>query len=1001
MAFPLLLIILLLSVIWLLYKKPTFSNLSTLSTLYYIVSAFQAFILSLQVGYSAHLIFQAFPQKYPDLIVGGLGFLDHNKSAELNAIYLAIFFFAILFFLILSSYGSSSDNKDYRAGILKIAIYGLIPAFLMFGQSLRMSSTKYLLLLAYSLVTLSVFTILILKYLFNHKYIKPEDTLNTGIKLILIPVFLGLSEFGLNTFLTRTGLFDYKFGVLTLIFGLIYLVFSIIKRRTADFISWLNFGVFIGQLSIPFLFFTLFTPPIRLTDGTLTLFSSQPVLLIIILCLLLISIIDITKRYKKEEKRSDSTLHIISPWALVAVLILLQARPIQWPGIALDEYHWGEMYSPWWLLEKFNYLPFVDFNPARGLVNYVPGFLTWSFYDNTFASQNLIYNQFTALYVFFAFFAFRIVVGDFIAFLMVSSLSNFTGAPTGGLIITVASLAIIYKSILGKNYVKSFWIWVGLSIFSSLFYIAEGTLFVIGTLPLALWLLYKSFNQNKKQFLISVGVFSLAATIVILATNIGKILLGAVRYLIEQASINEVAHGIALKFPLSDINQAVTSGYLWQIIRFSWILLIIPIFILLIRNQLTNNKIENQFILIALLISSIYIIPRAAGRIDPVAFSRPALTSIGLIICGLPLVTLTNIRKSSLLLVFPLLFSFIFGLLGNQESQLQNARKIPGQIIAEPPNTVNGASLGFPAIGNAITIDQNQLKRQIELKTVLDQILDPNETFFDATNHSVDYGFQGRPSPVSDIAPYNAPSPVQQKRIVEQLEEKQVPVALIQAENILHDGGSLSLRNYTICAYLLKEYIPFVDDFGRIWMVRSGQEDRLRGTNYRVGNEMEQIELLSQAFWQKNLAGIPSAWGNSISSLSDELSDGQNVFSKAKILETNDLELVYKESWQVVGENASISFELPQSVDGDLLFIEFNHEVKNGNFQIFWTDENNPNFDEENSFIFSGLSGKYLIPLSAAPSWAKSNHITMIRIDFPGGTANDIRLEKVYLYKRY
>lgn len=1000
MVLPLLLITILLSVIWVFRKKITNFSLNRSFYGVYIIVALQALILSIQIGIASQKIFQRTPQKYSDFIVGGLGFTNQNKTAELNAIYVTIFTFVILFIIILWLYRFFPDHQEFTNGAIKISLFGLTPTFLMFGQSLRNPSTKYLLLLSSILIIETIVVNIVLAILNNKDKIKPEDTFILGVKLMLIPIFFGFSEFGAKLVLNRTVGISYNYGILTTLLGIAYLLTYTVKLKSKDVGSIINHGVFLSAMGVPLLLFSLLTPPMEFVDGTNSIYSSKHTLSLVIFILLFVSFYDISKRFLKDENSEFTSLRIVSPWVLVAILIFLQSHIITWPGISPDEYHWGEFYSPWWLFNQFDYLPFVDLQPARGLVNYVPGFLSWLFYDNTLSSQSLVFNHFTALYILFAFFAFRSVLGDFIAFLMVVSLSSFTGEPPGGIIITIASLAILYKSTVAKNYLKTLWIWVGLSVITSLFYIAEGSTFVIGTLPIALWLLYKTYRQSRKNLALSFGVFSVVAAILLLTTRAGSMTYAALRYLIEQAGVNEVAHATAWQFPTSDISLAVTSGYLWQIIRFSWILLIIPIIVILVKNQFKKYSIEFQLILIALFIISVLLIPRAAGRIDPVAFSRPGLTSIGMIVCGLPLVIVPNVRRSSILPYLTLCFAVIFGLLGNQETQLQTAWKLPNQILQEPANTVNGPAIGFPTIGKAAAIDEKQLQRHIEIKTVLDQILENQETYYDATNHSADYPIQGRPSPVADLAPYNVPSSRQQRRIIKQLEEKQIPLALIQAENITHDGGSLSLRNYVIYKYLIEEYLPFVDDYGRVWMIKSGQEYRLDKTKYRIGNEQEQINLLTQTFGQRDLAGLPAAWGRSMTTLAGKLTDQKNLLTEGKVISQNGIELSTHGELILREPDPYIVLEIPQTAEGDLLYLEFNKEIDSGYFQIYWADEDSKDFNEEHSFTFGSTSSKYLIPMSAAPSWDKSKHITRLRIVFPNSNTSDIRLGKVYLYSR-
>lgn len=1000
MVIPLLLLTILLCVVFAARRKINTNSLAKWHKFTYFVIALQAIILSIQVGFISWKIFQGMPQVYSDLIVGGLGFADQNKTAELNAIYVTIFTFAIIFIIMMRLYSSFPDNQFFINEILKISLFGLTPTFFMFGQSLRNSSTIYLIALSSIIICLSFTIIIVLAILYNKNRIRLVNIFDNGIKLMLIPIFLGFSELGARLVLKRVLGIHYQYGILTVLFGLFYFVLYMVKLKSKDTCSKVNHGVFLSQIGLPLLFFSLFTPLMELGDRTNSFFHSRPALLLLILILLIASLYDIIKRLIQEENPDRTVSRIVSPWALVAILIFLQSQVLGWPRILPDEYHWGEFYSPWWSMNQFGYLPFVDLQPARGLVNYVPGFLSWLFYDNTLASQSLVFNQFSAIYIFIAFFAFRLVLGDFIAFLTVVSVSGFTGGLTGGIIISIASLAILYKSAITNEYLRTFWIWIGLSLLTSLFYVAEGSMFVIATLPFALWLLYKSYRQSIKNLAISLGVFILTAGLLVILTNIETMALGAAEYLVAQAGVNDVAHGIAWKLPTSDISQAVTSGYFWQIIRFSWVLLIIPILIILVRNQFAKYSIEFQFTLIALFIISVLMIPRAAGRIDPVTFSRPGLASIGLIICGLPLVIMPNVRKSSIIPYLALGLAVIFGLLGNQETQLQNARKLPNQVLQEPAKTVDGSALGLPTIGNTVAIDEKQLQRQIEIKTVLDQLLGTQETYYDATNHSADYPIQGRPSPVSDLAPYNAPSTQQQERIVKQLEEKQIPLALIRAENIAHDGGSLSLRNYVIYDYLIEQYLPFADEFGRVWMIKSGQEKRLEKTSYRIGSKQEQIDLLTQSFGLRDLAGLPAAWGKSMATLDAKLSGPKDLLAEGKVIDQFGIEFTTNGSMVIQEPDSYIVFEIPSTVEGDLLYLEFNQEIESGNFQVYWADGKYIDFGDNNSFTFRSNSSKYLVPMSAAPSWAKSQHITRLRIIFPEADLSEIQLMKVFLYTR-
>ena len=987
--------------IWIVREKKVITHTPKINGQILIITTIQSLILSIQLGVFSWRLFQKVPQKYSELIIGGLGFTNQNKSAELNALSVTIFAFVIIFVFIIVLNDKFPENQTFRNQTKMIAIYGFIPAFIMLGQSLRIPNTNYLLLYSSGMVALTLIVIFILQILYKKNQIQIEEITNVGIKLMLIPLFLVTSELGISLFMTRLGIASYKYGGLTLFMGLAFVIILLLRKGKHVIKENINLGHFISQLGVPFLYSIIFAPPAILKDGSSNIISYKPVLLIVFISLLIVSIIDICKRFVRGNKQIlNNIITIVSPWALSAILVFLQSYYIGWPAISPDEYHASEFYSPWWLLNQLGYIPYVDFEPARGLVNYVPGLLAWLFFDNTFAAQSLVTNQFAALYVFMCFFAFRSIVGDFISFLMVGSLFAFIGLPTGGIVIVIASLVILYKSIITSNYINSLWIWLGLSVFSSLLYIAEGSLFVIATSPVAFWLVYKSYRSFKKELGLSIGVLSLATLALLLTTKIGGIFISAGRYLIEQSGVNNLAHGVAWQYPVTDINQMVTSGYFWQIIRFSWILLIIPIVVILIGKPFRNHSKHNQIFLFSLFIICIMLIPKAAGRIDAVAFSRPGQTSVGLIICGLPLVLIPNIKKPSTKALLPLCLALLFGLLGNQEQQLKNVTILPQQSAYEPDFLIDGNGYGFPNLGTNVSIDQVQLQRQLEIKTVLDQILEPQETFYDATNHSLDYGIQGRASPVTVLAPYNIPAESQQRRIVEQLQEKQIPLLLIDAENIYHDGGTLSLRNYIIYDYIVKKFLPFSDEYGRIWMIRHGQEYRLNDTNYNIGVDEDQLILLTKAFWKKDLMGIPSAWGNSISSLSNSISNPRNILHDGRISKIYDVRILDNGNWEITGPDPSISISLPRGLSGDLLYLEFDRAIHQGDFQIFWTTDENPEFSEDQSLVFAATSSKYLIPISSAPSWKQNESAKIIRIDLPDDFTGIFAVQKLIIYDR-
>jgi hypothetical protein len=651
-------------------------------------------------------------------------------------------------------------------------------------------------------------------------------------------------------------------------------------------------------------------------------------------------------------------------------------------------------------------LPFLDYQPARGLVNYVPGLLSQLFYDGTFSGQSMVLNHFTTLFIFLAYFSLRSVVGDFIAFLSVFSLFNFAGSPAGGPVVAISCLVILFKSVSkssDRDFIKSLWLWVGLSFFVVFFMVAEGGVFVFGTLPLGFYILFKVYRHSKKKLLIFLGIITLIGSILALTTDMVQIIISLIRYLVEQSGVNDVAHGIIWQYPPRSIMSRVTSGYLWQFIRFSWLLLIIPIVILLIKQGDNLLIKKDNFFLIALFIMSILIIPRAAGRIDATAYSRPGLISIGFIIYGLPLVILPFVKNHAHKANIVLGIALMFGLIGNQEVTLSRVLRLHQHVIHEPSDMISGSAYGLENIGEQVIMDNDQLLRQINIKGILDRILMPQETYYDVTNHNADYGFQGRPNPVADTAFYNSPTEQQQLRAVEQLQTKDIPLALVEANNKprdLHDGGTLSLRSFWIYRFLLSAYIPFKDSNGYTWLVLKDDSNRITTSGFQLGTENENLDLLTNIFWEKDLEGLPISWGKSIQYLEKKIGDPVDLLENGKFLDVHNMRQMDNGMWDVVGPDSYFTIQVPASIKGDMLYLATDQIIEGDFLQVFWINDIIPTFSENNSFVFRANASQYMLPLSSAPSWELSEIAQQIRIDFPQDFRGKIRFNSIVLYDR-
>jgi hypothetical protein len=478
-------------------------------------------------------------------------------------------------------------------------------------------------------------------------------------------------------------------------------------------------------------------------------------------------------------------------------------------------------------------------------------------------------------------------------------------------------------------------------------------------------------------------------------------ILGIVRYLVEQSGVNDIAHGISWMLPTT-AEQRVTSGYLWQFIRYSWLLLLIPIIIELVNGKKdvegTSRGKFRILWLIAVFILVILLIPRADGRVDADSLSRPGLVSMGLVMSSLPFIVLHPVQDPVKRAGVYLGLALLFGMMGYQETDLRNAWIVPRAPLWEPKTTVSGAQLGLKNIGSSTLGSDVLINRQVQIMKTVDRMLKLNQTYFDATNNTADYGYQGRPSPVVDPAPYNTPADIQQLRMIDQIEKKQVPLVLLMTEKNIFDGGPLSLRDYWLYRYLLDRFTPFVDDGGYIWMVRKGQENLLNGTGYTIVPE-QSLAYLTTAFWQENISGLPGSWGSSFDQLKGKLSSPVNLLS-GKLGAMNGLRKVDAQTIEVTGSPAYLILEVPPGQKGDILYIETAAPIQGSSMQAAWVNDLVPDFNDANHFTFNAGFSRYLIPLSAAPSWALSQSAQRIKIQFPGSFHGSVTFKQLVLFTR-
>ena len=695
----------------------------------------------------------------------------------------------------------------------------------------------------------------------------------------------------------------------------------------------------------------------------------------------------------------------ISPWTLIALLLLL--RPI---GLSFgtDNYHFGEFLLPWWSAHEFGMIPYWEYVPARGLMNYVPGFCASVFMDGTAADVYSVFPAVQLIYLIGGCFILHRTLGAFPAFLMLLLMPEACGFFEIDMMLT-AALCLVCERFSRSS--PRWWLvtWSYLCAAAILFAPAQGGAWALATLPLALVSLYRSIQMESHRERLA-PLLSIAGGVLLFAvTPLGKMFLGAVRNVAEQGSANTAAYGI----PWIMTGFQTPSAIEFFRASFIGVPIVAAVFAVHALGRIDSpwgRRVLVYAIPVGLLM--MLSIPRTAGRIDPNQVSRLGMTSIWALAMLLPVllwVGLPRNRRAIAVLVVTISAGTLtpwFGLsdLKNLLHYRANAEthpipmlghRPPGKPI-EPPLVIDGRTVGMPNLGKA-NVSPAEFARLEDLRDALGGLLEPGETFLDLTNHNARYFYLGYPSPIEG-AIYNLPSEKQQLRALKTLKASPTPVALAWTDDIaLHDGGYVSLRTHLIYRDLVTRYRPVeIDEC--IFLVEPSRAPKTRDRD-------AELALLDRAFRAADLGPMPRAWGQSFKTLAS------NLESVARLSDQVPMERVALSdnstgSWEVTGAKPGVNFDIAElNLSGDEAgILVFDLETSDPDeymvLDVAWEgvgDEPSP----DRKVTFAGKSQRFVVPLDAMPRWLLCEHLQSLSIKVTNIAAQaTMTIKNVELFQR-
>lgn len=706
---------------------------------------------------------------------------------------------------------------------------------------------------------------------------------------------------------------------------------------------------------------------------------------------------------------APSAVALLSIGSLVAILFLLKAEPTGAPSLWTDDYHSGESLVPWWSLARHHLVPFVDYTPARGLVNYVFGGLLELLFDGKASSYNAVTPFLYAALLWLALPAIGRTLGRGIAFLALLLFPYLNGISDIDLVVT-AVLCVLWAGF--GRWRPATWLgaWVLIQTALVLFAPGQGALATVAMAPLGLFMAYRmkeGETQGWKAAAAAVGALLVVAAL----TPLGPMVAGAIRYGMEQSSVNSIAHGVEWT---QGFGKSATNPWLFELMRTSWLLAALWAGVLVWRAFRQDDGAWRRRVLmyaLPILLLSVLFIVRAAGRIDADgSHSRLGLVSIWGVALLLPVLIFAAGRvrhHGAAVLVWLTIAGTVYGGVVGRAPVSHPAQFEP---LLDPRGTPGWVQplAALPQVGTAM-MDPAHLQRLLDLRKVLDTVLGPDETYLDLSGRHATYFYFGRRPPIEAGSAYNLVTEQQQLRAIEAVRENPPPLVLILADNYVHDAGPASLRAHLLYRHLLLSNRYKVAQIGRyVWLVDARRVERLATLDVKSVADVNELadSPLRTVFAVPNLYNVPASWGRSAGTLERRLAVVAKVTPREQA-GSGDVAPAPTGGFQVTGPDPYVRFDLAglnlAGSRAGIVGFDFRCTARPGGpspvIEIYWATTANAE-SELTVTRLNGRPGRLLVPLDAYPSWLLARGLKTIRFDVKAESCSSYAVDNVTLYQR-
>jgi hypothetical protein len=756
----------------------------------------------------------------------------------------------------------------------------------------------------------------------------------------------------------------------------------------------LRWALALGQAALPLLLMGLLPPQLVAPGGQTSPHPMTPLLPALVALLVLAASADVLRRAVRHPppgaaEGSAALLPMLSPWAWMALLIALRVGTASPPQVSADDYHFGER-----LLGMMAYRdgawPYVDYLPPHGLVE-----------DDLGTALSLLFHDGlagTALEG--ARLAFALLGG--IAFLALR-------ARTGSLVLAFAAVALIGTRAAWLLLVPAWCLWTAPTLLARpgrwlLAWMASvpllvlaappfGVVAAVASAPLAAVSVRRWWAGATGARAWPVGLVT-GAVVLLAISPVGAMLVAAVRYVLENGAVNQVAYGIPWAISWG---AAPPQGLLFEAVRMSW-LVVLAWCSLAAWRLMRSGTVESAGWLVpaSAALMCLLLLPYAMGRIDPSALSRPGQVA-GLAWALLLPLALWSQWRGAHQAAGVLLVVTMASALNPAPVSLSTLVNAAAPRIGSGP-AKDGRAEGLPGLGPTL-VEDAQWARLRRVQAVLSERLAAGESYLDLTNRNAQYAYLGRPAPVAVTAPYNMVSPRQQQRDVDALRKRPPRMALLAADAIVHDGGGLALRTPLLYRHVVEHYAPRMAK----GLIVADLVDPLQPP----GDELaaDQALLFERAFAVDDYAEIPQSWGRSEDRLRARMKPVRPLDASAWRLQ--DVQALGAGRYRITGPRPSLTLTLADGgIDGrraGLLRMTWHcaAQLPAARWRIEWWGGLGTTPEQPAGVALSAGSGTLLVPLDAQPRWLLMRRVDGLRLNLAGASGcQEVQVADLALLQR-